>query len=69
MNDPYDAADQLENLSAVDRSWIRYWQKRRAENFEPLEGRPDVHDWRAHCASLLREKAPKAWKLIKDAGL
>ena len=65
MNDPFDAMDAYENLSAIDRSWFRYWQRRRAENFEPLEGRPDVRDWRAHCASLIRQHSPKAWKLIE----
>lgn len=68
-------ADDVAALSRVERSWVRYWQTRRGAGFAPLRGtdgslsRPEISDWRSHCASLIRAKAHKAWAYIQEHGL
>jgi hypothetical protein len=53
------------------RFWIKYWERRKAENFAPLRDktgaliRTDITDWRAHCAGLVRSQSPEAWAYIR----
>lgn len=62
--------DNVVGLSEKDRVWLAYWHERERDGFAPLRGpdgrltRPDVTDWQAHTASMVRQYAPAAWLRI-----
>lgn len=62
--------DNLAALTADERRWLAYWHQREREGFAPLRepdgrlSRPDVRDWRAHAASMVRRYAPRVLELV-----
>lgn len=69
---PAIANTATDGLSAMDRVWLAHWRKLRANGFQPEvdfaveAGKP--RDYRAHTASLIRQRSPKAWAAIEAAG-
>ena len=64
--------DNVTGLGPKERDWLAYWHRREAERFQPLREddgslvRPDIADWKAHTASLVRTYAPDAWQMIAE---
>ena len=51
-------------LDQMDRLWLAYWHKRRAEMANtPMRGDPAQHPV-ANLASLVRDRSPRAWSII-----
>jgi len=65
-------SDAAGDLNPDERSWVDYYRRREREQWRPLRepdgrlSRPDVTDWREHTASLIRQRAPNAWRYLSD---
>jgi hypothetical protein len=57
-------------LSPDARCWVNYYETRRAEDFAPLReddgrlARPEITNWEAHTANLIRTNCPEAWDYL-----
>jgi len=65
---PQLAGPVVQGLDAMDRSWIAFWHKRRAEIFAQDVSQAAAEASLATVSSLVREKSAKAWSAISGDG-
>lgn len=65
---PQIAGPVVEGLDAMDRSWVAFWHKRRAEIFGQDGSQKAAEASLETVSSLIRDRSPKAWASISGQG-